>query len=46
MTNEVLPRQKTFEDDDFNGFLAVHYELMRFRPSFSKIIPLFARWKD
>jgi len=37
---------KNIKDDDFNGFLAVHYELMRFRPSFSKIIPLFARWKD
>lgn len=37
---------KGVADSDFSGFLARHFELMRFQPGWKKVVPLFGRWKE
>jgi hypothetical protein len=34
------------EPSDFHGVIAAHYETLRLRPGYSKIVPMMVRWKE
>lgn len=41
----VLEAEIKVHEDDFTGFLGHYFELMKWKPSFNKVVPLCACWK-
>lgn len=44
--SQLEENMKDIGDTDFLGFLEKHFELTRFHPDKTKVVPLFAKWKE